>query len=100
MVQVVAYCPSAPSHYLNQSLLIMNMVPWHSGPISEEILNMPINKVSLENKLFPHLPESNELKVTCDVMCLSLGPSDAIRRWRSWSTLVQVMACYLTAPSH
>ena len=30
----------------------------------------------------------------------SLGPSDAIWRWRSWSTLVQVMACCLTAPSH
>ena len=30
----------------------------------------------------------------------SLGPSDAILRWRSWSTLVQVMACCLTAPSH
>ena len=30
----------------------------------------------------------------------SVGPSDAIRRWRSWSTLVQVMACCLTAPSH
>ena len=29
-----------------------------------------------------------------------LGPSDAIWRWRSWSTLVQVMACCLTAPSH
>ena len=30
----------------------------------------------------------------------SLGPSDAIWRWGSWSTLVQVMACCLTAPSH
>ena len=30
----------------------------------------------------------------------SLGPTDAIWRWRSWSTLVQVMACCLTAPSH
>ena len=30
----------------------------------------------------------------------SLGPSDAIWRWRPWSTLVQVMACCLTAPSH
>ena len=30
----------------------------------------------------------------------SLGPSDAIWRWRSWSTLVPVMACCLTAPSH
>ena len=30
----------------------------------------------------------------------SLRPSDAIWRQRSWTTLVQVMACCLTAPSH
>ena len=30
----------------------------------------------------------------------SLGPNDAIWRWRSWSTLVQVMACCLAAPDH
>ena len=30
----------------------------------------------------------------------SLGPSDAIWRHRSGSTLAQVMACCLTAPSH
>ena len=30
----------------------------------------------------------------------SLGPSDAIWRHRSGSTLAQVMACWLTAPSH
>ena len=30
----------------------------------------------------------------------SLWPSDAIWRHRSWSTLVQVMACRLTAPNH
>ena len=30
----------------------------------------------------------------------SLGPSDTMWHWRSWSTLVQVMACCLTAPSH
>ena len=30
----------------------------------------------------------------------SLGPSDAIWHWRSWSTLIQVMACCLMAPSH
>ena len=29
-----------------------------------------------------------------------LGPSDTIWCWKSWSTLVQVMACCLTAPSH
>ena len=30
----------------------------------------------------------------------SLGSSDVIWRWRSWTTLVQVMAGCLTAPSH
>ena len=30
----------------------------------------------------------------------SLGPSDSIWCWRSGSTLAQVMACCLTAPSH
>ena len=30
----------------------------------------------------------------------SLGPSDVIWHWRSWSTLVQALACCLTAPSH
>ena len=30
----------------------------------------------------------------------SLWPSDAIWRHRSWSTLAQVMACCLSAPSH
>ena len=36
----------------------------------------------------------------CIHLTNSLGPSDAIWRWRSWSTLVQVMTCCLTAPSH
>ena len=30
----------------------------------------------------------------------SLGPTDAIWHWRSWSLLVQVMACCLTTPNH
>ena len=34
------------------------------------------------------------------VLVNSLRPSDAIWRWRSWSTLVQSMACCLMAPSH
>ena len=38
--------------------------------------------------------------VSCCLWVNSLWPSDAIWRQRSWSTLVQVMACCLTAPSH
>ena len=33
-------------------------------------------------------------------MLNTLGPSDAIWRQRSWSTLAQVMACCLISPSH
>ena len=43
----------------------------------------------------------HKIHVVCNHGCLnSLEPSDAIWCWRSWSTLVQVMACCLTAPSH
>ena len=43
---------------------------------------------------------SNECNTAYASFNNSLGPSDAKFRWRSWSTLVQVMACCLTAPSH
>ena len=48
--------------------------------------------------------DENEFEnVIGNTFCLcisSWGPSDTIWHWRSWSTLVQVMACCLTAPSH
>ena len=41
------------------------------------------------------------LSILCRPQCVnSLWPSDAIWRQRSWSSLVQVMTCCLTAPSH
>ena len=46
---------------------------------------------------------SNSIANTLELLqsCInSLGPSDAIWRHRSGSTLAQVMACCLTAPSH
>ena len=42
----------------------------------------------------------NNCLLTPNTLINSLGPSDAIWSWRSWSTLVQVKACCLTAPSH
>ena len=42
----------------------------------------------------------NGFQIECQVQNNSLWPSDAIRRHRSGSTLAQVMACCLTAPSH
>ena len=39
-------------------------------------------------------------KLCCNEFINSLRPSDAIWRQWSWTTLAQVMACCLTAPSH
>ena len=54
---------------------------------------------------FPSLSYINFGKIVLrsgkfQLLFYSLGPSDAIWRWRFWSMLVQVMACCLTAPSH
>ena len=51
----------------------------------------------IQQKLLTHLCMKS---LASQQLLNSLGPSDAIWRWRSWSTLVQVMACCLTAPSH
>ena len=66
LVQVMAWCLMAPSHYLNQC--------WPSS-------------------ITPH---GNTRPQWVD----SLWPSDTIRHHRSWSTSVQVTACWLAAPSH
>ena len=52
------------------------------------------------DKEFPTIFGHATIRINNDLGFNSLGPSDAIWRWRSWSTLVQVMACCLTAPSH
>ena len=49
---------------------------------------------------FEQSKSAHQVNLACFVFLNSLEPSDAIWRWRSWSTLVQVMACCLTAPSH
>ena len=63
-----------------------------------------INKSLFWNNNDPILGSLGQLQQIVDPDVIftfnSLGPSDAIWRWRSWSTLVQVMACCLTAPSH
>ena len=40
------------------------------------------------------------LKVTMDILLNSLWSSDAICRYRSGSTIVEVMAWFMTAPNH
>ena len=92
--QVMACRLIAPSYYLNQCGLLISEVSWHS-PVSSFTANtqgklfcIMIFKIILL-KFLPHQWEA-----------YSLWPDDAIWRQRSGSTLAQVMACCLTAPSH
>ena len=78
LVQVILVAWWHPSHYLIQCWLLISEVPWHS-------------------------PESSFSTQTTTCVCIlfnSLRPSDAIWRQWFWTTLAQVMACCLTAPSH
>ena len=47
-----------------------------------------------------HLHDNWLFRTNTQAPINSLWPSDAIWRHTSWSTLVRVMACCLTAPSH
>ena len=59
------------------------------------------HKVSLDyNELIVNIVAAGDLWPLLPTEINSLGPSDAIWRQTSGSTLAQVMACCLTAPSH
>ena len=65
LAQVMAWCLTAPSHYLNQCWLIISKVLWHSleGIIIED-LKIPISKTKLKIPFLeshPDLPGANEL---------------------------------------
>ena len=70
----------------------------------EAIGNMASIAVVLNHfcRNIPILSKKGHIKLNFAVQCAlnSLWPSDAIWRHRSGSTLFQVMACCLTAPSH
>ena len=44
--------------------------------------------------------ETRRYLFVAHINSLPLGPSNTILRHRTWSTLAQIMACGLTAPSH
>ena len=71
----------APSHYLTQCWL--NIIGIHPSAISQKMCKTCWKKISNQSYLFN-----------------SLWPGDTIWRHRSGSTLAQVMACCLMAPSH
>ena len=95
LAQVMAWCLTAPSHYLNQcSLTILRSPGIHSRVMFTWILKISTPKLYLEIYTFEITATSPRERVN------SLWPSDVICRQGSRSTLAQVMACCLTAPSH
>ena len=92
----------APSHYLNQCWNIVNWtlrnkLQWSPNQNSKIF----IQENAFVNVVWKMAAILSRPQYVSRFMSLnSLGPSDAIWHWRSWSTLVQVMACCLTAPSH
>ena len=63
LVQVMAWCLTAPSNYLNQYLLNINKILWHSFQ-GTWIVKISIPKSCLKFTHFksqPHLPGKNEL---------------------------------------
>ena len=105
----------APTHYLNQqcqfhtTLGNFQMIKYKSRTnFTGSAQDISLQKWAWKYacKIISTSLWANELKVwnSNDIPTLlyvnSLGPSDVILRQRSLSTLTQVMACCLTAPSH
>ena len=86
----------APSHYLNQCRNIVdwtlgNKLQWNLNPNSDIF----IQENATENVVW------KMAAILFQPQCINTSRlSDTICRHRSGSTLVQVMACCLTAPSH
>ena len=104
LAQVMACCLVAPSHYLKQCRLLICKVLWHS---TESNFAMSAQAMILYNEFgnytFKIIATSHRgqwVEKLSIVRVNSLWPGDAIWRHRSVSTLVQVMACCLMAPSH
>ena len=83
LTQVMACCLMAPSHNLNHYWLIINGVLCHVRPISQEMLKMPIHRISLKNtlvKLLPHPLGANELMYSCD-----------LRSWKTFGNIKKII---------
>ena len=90
LVQVMAWCRQATIHYLSQCWP-RSMSPY--GVTRPQWVNISTSTLSSPTCII-HLLMASSGAIN------SLRPSDAIWRHRSGSTLAQVMACCLTAPSH
>ena len=114
---MVTWCITASSHYLNQCWLCTNLTPRNKFQWNF-IKNLPFCSgftLCIFGRIYCMLGQDWHLKVWClgvnvgalwTIDCFgnrvlnSLWPRDMLWRHRSGSTLAQVMACCLMAPSH
>ena len=92
LVQVMAWCRQATSHYLSQCWP-RSMLP--NGVTRPQWVNTRLMAWASNIFVRTSLPKK---KVVWNVNWLWL--SDAIQWHRSWLTLSKLMACWLTAPSN
>ena len=93
LVQIRACCLMAQSHHLNQCWLSVNWIPWNTFKWKTDAIS------SKQNTFVNTVCKMSAILFR--PQCInSLWPSDAISRHRSGSTLAQVIACCLTAPSY
>ena len=91
-----------PDSAMVQHANLTNLNVKHLWAVPDSVMVQHANHTNLNGKHLWAVPDSvmvqyasiNNLNVN------SLRPNDAIWRYRSMSTLVRVMACCLTAPSH
>ena len=109
LLMVMACCFMAPSHYLDPytDFSSVRSCGFHLMAISHKMLTVFIfeSKSNFQTDIkFWHQLENYFSKITAPSRCKqwvnSLWPSDTIWRHKSGSTLDQVMACCLMAPSH
>ena len=63
LVQVMAWCHQAPSHYLNQCWLSINMDQWHSPECNFSGTTPNINPSIEYDNSAPYIPGANELNI-------------------------------------
>ena len=98
LVLVMACYIMAPNHYMNQCWIIISEVLWYSPEG-----NFTGNAQDIYYLSFMWVWNwsiQGYRLISWDKWVNSLWPSNAMWRHRSGSTLAQVMACCLTAPSH
>ena len=98
LVQVMAWCCQATSHHLSQCWP-RSMSPFASPDYSYKGNEMHAALKTIFTNLFSWMKTVERWFSVWEVFN-SLWPSDTIWRHKSASTLAQVMACRLTAPSH